>query len=43
MNPLYIIIVADNDDQLDKGVEEVQKILKREENLNNVDGDTLIK
>lgn len=41
--PLHIIIVSDKDDQLDKGVEEVQKILKREEDLNNVDRDTLIK
>ena len=29
--PLHIIIVADNDDQLDKGVEEVEKILNGEE------------
>ena len=29
--PLHIIIVADNDEQLDKGVEEVEKILNGEE------------
>ena len=29
--PLHIIIVADNDDQLEKGVDEVQKILNGEE------------
>lgn len=28
--PLHIIIVSDNDDQLERGVEEVQKILNGE-------------
>ena len=29
--PLHIIVVADNEDQLDKGVDEVEKILNGEE------------
>ena len=29
--PLHIIVVADNEDQLDKGVEEVENILNGEE------------